>query len=609
MSNIKKVIIIILIVSICGLLADNNYVIRDIHFKGNKTLSDSYLKKNIALDEKNLIQSILFWKKPPEFNKFYLENEVKQLQNIYQKEGFIDVEIKTRKKIDKNKNEIIITFLITENNYITIEAIDFQIKSSQKKIEDKINELINIEKENFKIKIGKRFRDGEVKKTKNKLYDLLIHNGFPNPNLAIEVNLDENKKKADVVYILEPNELCYFDSVMVKGNDAITSNIIKKQLSFDKGEVFSQNHIRKTQNRIQALGNFQYVTIKTLIKQIDNSKIPLEIIVKELPSLTGKIGVGYGLEDKFRTSLSLNKYHLFGGARRALLFLKHSYLEPYHFNLEFIQSAFLKARGIINLNPFLKKANEKAYDLKHYGLNLTTQQYISNSTNLFITYRFEKNELKLDSKVEDSDNSEDSIDDNYYNKSSIITGITRDISKPPFFPVKGFVISIQTTLSGLKLGSKYHYLQSLVELKNYLSIINNLTAASKLKLGAIRPIWGDDYTPIEDRFYAGGSYSIRGWSRGEVSPKNEEGVSIGGNNYFEFSEELRQLIWKRIYGVVFIDFGSVWNGNKIAEDLYYAAGVGVRVRTPIGPIRLDAARPIWHRDEQIQLHLSIGQAF
>ncbi len=150
-----------------------------------------------------------------------------------------------------------------------------------------------------------------------------------------------------------------------------------------------------------------------------------------------------------------------------------------------------------------------------------------------------------------------------------------------------------------------------MDIRKYKSIVSGTVLAGRAKVGAMKPIWGDDVTPIEERFYAGGSSSVRGWARGEIGPQDEENRPIGGNSYLEFSLELRQKIYKIFYLVAFTDAGNIWQNDKGHDfaDLVYSGGLGFRIHTPIGPIRFDAAQPIKNSKKRIQLHVSIGQAF
>ncbi len=77
------------------------------------------------------------------------------------------------------------------------------------------------------------------------------------------------------------------------------------------------------------------------------------------------------------------------------------------------------------------------------------------------------------------------------------------------------------------------------------------------------------------------------------------------------SVELRCPVFSWLGGVVFLDAGNVWSSayDYRVDGLHYAAGLGLRFKTPIAPIRLDVALPIFEGSNPIQLHVSVGQAF
>jgi outer membrane protein insertion porin family len=88
-------------------------------------------------------------------------------------------------------------------------------------------------------------------------------------------------------------------------------------------------------------------------------------------------------------------------------------------------------------------------------------------------------------------------------------------------------------------------------------------------------------------------------------------VPIGGNSVLEGSAEVRFPVYEIFGGAAFMDFGNVWPKafNYNLERLKYDVGLGVRVKTPIGPIRLDLATPVFENKFRTQFFISIGQAF
>ena len=135
--------------------------------------------------------------------------------------------------------------------------------------------------------------------------------------------------------------------------------------------------------------------------------------------------------------------------------------------------------------------------------------------------------------------------------------------------------------------------------------------ATRLKIGDISSMDAGGFIPVEDRFYSGGSNSVRGWARSELGPKDSNGKPVGGNSVLEGSLELRIPLLGSFDSAVFWDFGNVWEEEfgDVLNELNHALGFGLRFKTPIGPVRFDLAAPVFNEEKHIRWHLTIGEAF
>jgi translocation and assembly module TamA len=120
--------------------------------------------------------------------------------------------------------------------------------------------------------------------------------------------------------------------------------------------------------------------------------------------------------------------------------------------------------------------------------------------------------------------------------------------------------------------------------------------------------------PPDQRFYGGGSASIRGYPYQGVGPYfPDTNDPIGATTISAGGLEFRQRFGRSWGAAVFVDGGQVGNRLKLSPaDLFYGVGGGVRYYTPIGPIRLDVAVPLRRYDtdpEAFQLYIGLGQAF
>jgi outer membrane protein insertion porin family len=138
-------------------------------------------------------------------------------------------------------------------------------------------------------------------------------------------------------------------------------------------------------------------------------------------------------------------------------------------------------------------------------------------------------------------------------------------------------------------------------------------------IGGIHSSDESQFIPVEDRFYSGGSNSNRGWARSMLGPiiETQDGTSIiktpeGGKSIVEMNLEIRHPLFWQIELAAFVDAANVWSPSYhyCFNQLWYAVGGGIRVNTPIGPVRLDVGVPVvGTADRKVQIFLSVGQAF
>ena len=117
--------------------------------------------------------------------------------------------------------------------------------------------------------------------------------------------------------------------------------------------------------------------------------------------------------------------------------------------------------------------------------------------------------------------------------------------------------------------------------------------------------------PADQRFYAGGSGTVRGFLYQSVGPQFPDGVPIGGTAIDAGSVELRQRIGGHYGAVAFVDAGQVSDGAPFTGTPQVGVGVGARYYTSFGPLRLDFAVPVTNQPHagNFELYIGIGQAF
>ncbi len=600
-------ILVLLFLAVRPLTAQENYRVASVDYIGNKTISDDRLQSVSGIYGTGWLKEKIFGKEPFLYSDESLQSALKRIKDYYQREGFLNVRVeKDALKVNDKDRTVDVKIKITENDPIILNRFDYHLTDSS--LSAKLNNIIEGAIKKSSVAIGKRFRDAAVNGAKDSILYELANNGYPYAQITNRVTLDQKDKTAGVTLAIDPGLLVHFGKISVTGNKRISDELILSHVPFKTGDIFSRKLLDKAQVQIFSLGQFSIATVRADQGSEAKKSIPVTVNVQESPWLSSKVGLGYGREDRFRI---FSDTKILGFPEQAVqlgFYAKHSYLEPYNFSVSLERPSFLTLNTVLSLEPYFRKEREPGYILRRFGGNVSLWHRFTGSFDASITYTLER--IKLDtlsvSIVDSANFSQISL----YNKSSINNRLTFDNSNNRFSPSRGFNISTIGKVSGLGFGSEYDFVKLILDFRRY-QPLGFFVLASRFKIGGIESVSPTSFVPVEERFFAGGANSVRGWSRGNLGPLDSEGTPIGGKSILEFSFELRYPIYGSFSGVVFTDFGNVWTESYLfrLNELRYSAGAGLRYATPIGPIRLDVARPVHDHQKTTQLFISVGQAF
>jgi len=599
--RILSLFVFILIAAIHG-YGQKDYKIKKVSVVGNKTLKDADVKEQMNTKDKTLIGKLKFWVKAPRFSPTMFEDDIQRLIKYYQRNGFLAPKIDYTFRQNEESKSLKIVVKVIEGEPVTINKIDFEILSDAENLPSTEGK-----KKEIPTREGDRFQDENIK-----LYDAFLqkkyaNGGYPFSQIENQVTILPGNKEADINFRINPGMKSYFGPTFIKSDSLVPVSFIRNRLRYNEGEPYSKSLIEKSQEKLYDTDLFQFVVIRTLLDSLKGDKVPMTVNLKEKPRWLLEFGAGYGSEDRLRLSTQITRRQFFGGARKFIFSGKTSYTLPVSLEFRFIQPDFLADNLDLIINPFYIKENETSYKVERLGGGTTFQYNFSRYTTAYLMYSFERTRFTFKTGVQDV-SKQDSL---RYNKSGFTLGFTRNTTTDLFNPSSGIRVNNYLTLMGVGLNSRYHYVKLEMEFRKYFSLPNEWVWASKVRVGGMKPIMGDEFTPIEDRFMLGGALSLRGWGRNKVSPVNEFGALIGGNSMFEASTEFRFPIYNIFSGAFFMDAGNVWKDSRIPDltDLLYDIGTGLRVSTPIGPVRFDIATPIFDGKFKGLFFVSIGHAF
>ncbi len=170
--------------------------------------------------------------------------------------------------------------------------------------------------------------------------------------------------------------------------------------------------------------------------------------------------------------------------------------------------------------------------------------------------------------------------------------------------------SVKFALSG-EIGGFFanqSYLSSLFNTKVIRRFAGDYRVIARMDAGVIASK-DIDGIPSSARFYAGGQNSIRGFSLEELGPKNPKTGRVTGGRYLGVgSLELERHIYKMVSGAVFVDAGNSFD-PEYKNRVEVGTGFGLRLRTPLGPVRLDFGFGVSKNPVPFKFYLSVGPDF
>lgn len=560
-------------------------------------------KKKLKAEMTMPLPSILPWKRLPVFKKDDLEGDLVRLKAYYQLQGFYHTEIVP--KIETTDNKVNVELHITEGPYVQVVHEEVTIAPTTPPLD------LSALQRQWPLKPGDRFTVDSYEALKRLYLDYLLDHGHPRAQAEGKIYLDEEKNTARIEVTIKPGSLYFFGDIKISGKKETPGYLVRRQLTFKPGDVFSVKELYDSQRKLYALDLFQSVTM-TPGEEHEN-RIPVEVVLQEKKKRSVKLGLGYGDEDRFRARLGLRFRNLGGGGRTLDIDGKHSAIEDRvtgtftnpqlwasHNDLV-LQSGYIRRYlpGFTDKSYFTQERLERELPWKikgfiGHGLEFARPFNISEETLAILT---QTTTGKL------------------YRASMLLMGLRRDTTDSLVDPHQGGLISWNGEAAPNFFGSNLQFLRTVAEVRRYHALGDtNIILAGRLKFGVIEPIQSTQQIPIFRRFFAGGYDSVRGYRLDYLGPRNAAGQPLGGEALTEGSLEARIPIYKDFRAVVFLDFGNVFLEvhNIDLGQLKYAPGVELRYMTPIGPLGVGIGvptNPINGHKDNYRIFFSIGQAF
>jgi outer membrane protein assembly factor BamA len=247
-------------------------------------------------------------------------------------------------------------------------------------------------------------------------------------------------------------------------------------------------------------------------------------------------------------------------------------------------------------------------------------------------------DIDADERLQDRLTGEQALEDSLQTIGYFQQAVTLDLRDNQFNPRRGMFAEIQLEESGVYSLSELGYQRGQIDLRGYVPVAPRLVLAVRGLAGLLRENEEAAGEPLTRRFYAGGASSHRGFGYRDLSPfvvdrdpvtgEIIDYVPVGGKAHMLLSAELRLAVTKiSTFGLelaAFVDAGDVTQtyDDFDANQLHYAVGPGLRLQTPLGPLRVDLGIRLNRRSEveadgrfnpspgdRVVFHLTFGEPF
>lgn len=590
-------------------VSQENAEIRKIKIRGNDAFDKGELLDKISFNKASWIGKTFFKQEPSYYSTDAWEMNKDQMKAFYQSEGYLHVKIEDPElEMHPRKHKVDLLIRIDEGKPVTVEEVAFSTTDGGNEDSILMDDAWQKEKKELETTEGERFRDQNISGDQDAIAFWFSSLGFAYVDVKPAISLSSDTMKAGVEWSIDKGPSSRFGDLTIEGLERTPEEAVRKQMTIAPGDVYSSRQLDQSQKQIYELGLFRIASLQAGLTNSETETIPLSLTIEEAPRWSTRFGVGYGREDKFRTFVDVGYLNFPGPTMRTNFYAKHSALEPYRFESKIVKPAILGPRSSLELRPSVRRRNEQGFESFVWGSDLSLHQNFSDYLAGSVSLYFERVDIDITS---DFERSLRDLNQSTYSKNGVSLGLMYYTANSRFDPTNGWSLGVNTQANSSLFDSSYPFIKFLFEIKRYQPVRSGFVLAMRMKAGSISPWGSGTVTPFEERFFAGGSQSVRGWPRQMLGPLDEDGVPIGGNSVFEGSVEPRIKIYDPVSMVFFLDYGNVWRDayTYILDEIRFAAGTGVRVSTPIGPVGIDFARPVFRDKGKWQFHLNIGHAF
>ncbi len=581
------------------------YRLAAVQFSGHKYFSEETLRERLSI-----IPARFPRYRTGRFSPEMLNADRASLEALYISNGFRDVSIRTRIEHNWNNkaNDIAARFEVTEGPQYLVERVE--LSGVDLRLYDTILSLLTSAP-------GQPYSAANVAADRDAVLGWYFNNGYPEAAFDAAAVPAEAPHRMIVRYQVREGRRNFVRDVLVRGLESTRADLVRNRITVRPGEPLSQSDMVETQRRLYDLGIFAKVDVA--VQNPDgrerNKYVLLQLDEARKYSLTlgfgaemGRIGTGNNFDSPAgaagfapRGLLGITRSNVFGLAHTASALVRVSniqqrlllnYIAPQFFGNQNVNLSFSSLLDQSkDIRTFTSRRNESAVQIGHRLSRDLTVQYRVISRFVFI----DEDTLKIDPDLIP-------VFSQPVKTITLSASLIQDRRDDPINSRRGIANTLDFGFAPSFARSSTNYTRLVARNSTYHPVRRDVTFARSTSFGWLYNLSGRP-VPLPENFYAGGASTHRGFPDNQAGPRDlVTGFPIGGKAFLFFQHELRfPLIGDSVGAVLFHDMGNVYSSldrlsfrfsQRDRQDFDYmvqAAGLGFRLKTPVGPLRVDFA--------------------
>ena len=595
-------------------------LIEEVTIQGNKELPDERIRRQMLTRP-----SALFSRNP--LKPDVLEEDVGSIRSLYLEQGFLGARVEPHITLSPDGKVARVVISIEERERSKVGSVTFQPRT-EGVAEKELAKLVPLRR-------GSPYGPDLASGGENALRLFYDAHGYPDVVVTTEAKRDG--QTVDVTYQIEPGQKQSIQRIDIEGNQRTAAKVISRELHMTPGDAVSREQMREAQQRLYRLGIFEGVTIDTAPAAGASERV-LRVRVRETENLTAGVGVGYDSESGPRGTVELADANFWGRARYVGVQARASAKDD---RLQTVwKEPRLSGRNWDSTwSSFWERVERESFDFRRIGTSFLVNLKHSSTLTTLLRYNFNVSNVfnvsTLDSNVLSELQTEtgQKLEPGRTRLASAGVGVVRDTRDSPFSPQRGTYLSADVRTFVPAVGSQKSFVKMFFQGTYQRQLAPSLVFATSARLGIAPTFAGTASVPLVERFFGGGDNTVRGFPRdllGSNADRDSDGTTdnpggtlvrqspgglkpLGGEALLIFNQELRFPIRHWLGGVVFYDAGNVYlrPSDLSFSDLRHTIGSGLRLETPVGPIRLEYGHKLDRQrgEGRGQFYISIGPAF